>query len=105
MVAADGVVLGSWSICSRRSVDFAPTVTANTPANGATGVSVGSSVTASFSRAMNGGSITSSSFTLTPAGGSPVAATVSYAGTTATLSPSSSLVNNTVYTAKLDTSV
>src|SRR5438067_10151811 len=54
---------------------------------------------------MNGASITSSSFTLTPQGGSPVAATVSYARTTATLLRSASLASNTVYTAKLDTTV
>src|SRR5438128_9463403 len=55
---------------------------------------------------MDATTITSSSFTLTGPGGA-VAATVSYnAGTTtATLTPSAALANNTLYTAALDTTV
>src|SRR2546427_363968 len=54
---------------------------------------------------MDASTITSTSFTLTPNGGSPVAATVSYSGSVATLTPSSALATNTTYTAKLDTTV
>jgi hypothetical protein len=84
-----------------------PTVTSRSPAVGATGVSTGTTVTATFSRAMDPATITSSSFTLTPSGGSPVAATVSYTGatTTATLTPSAALANSTTYTANLTTAV
>src|SRR5207253_1673647 len=83
----------------------APTVTANSPANGATGVATSVAPTATFSRAMDASSITSSSFTLTPAGGSPVAASIAYSGGVATLTPTVALANNTTYTAKLDTTV
>jgi hypothetical protein len=64
-------------------------------------------VTATFSGGMTASSITSSSFTLTPNGGSPVAATVTYDATTlkATLTPSATLAANTTYTGKLDTTV
>src|SRR5205085_1424594 len=92
----------SWTFTT---VNAAPTVTGNTPANNATGIAVTVAPTATFSRAMNATTITSSSFTLTPSGGSPVAATVSYSGSTATLTPSAPLANNTLYTAKLDTTV
>src|SRR5205814_348570 len=82
-----------------------PTVTANTPANNATGVALNVAPTATFSRAMDASTITGSSFTLTPSGGSPVTATVSYSGTTATLTPTATLANNTTYTATLSTAV
>jgi hypothetical protein len=48
------------------------------PKGGATGVSAGTTVTATFSRAMNASTITSSNFTLTPSGGAPLAAAVTY---------------------------
>src|ERR671935_193228 len=56
---------------------------------------------------MDATTITGSSFTLTPSGGSPVAASVSYDGTsnTATLTPSAALASGTTYTAKLDTTI
>jgi hypothetical protein len=51
--------------------------------------------------------ITSSSYTLTPQAGTPVTATVAYdsATTTATLTPSAPLASDTLYTAKLDTTI
>jgi hypothetical protein len=83
----------------------APTVTANTPAGGASGVSILTKPTATFSKAMDAATITSTSFTLTPSGGSPVAATVSYSGSVATLTPNAQLATSTTYTAKLDTTI
>src|SRR5204862_328581 len=71
---------------------------------GATGVAVNVAPTATFSRAMDATTITSSSFTLTGPSGA-VAATVGYAGTTATLTPNAALANNTTYTASLSTTV
>ena len=73
----------------------APTVTGRTPAVGATGVSVNSTVTATFSEA-----VSSTVMSVTPQGGSPVAGAVSYdAGTrTATFTPSAALAVSTVYT-------
>src|SRR5205823_3644169 len=92
----------SWTFTT---VNAAPTVTGNTPANNATGVATTVAPTATFSRSMNPATITQFSFTLAPAGGSPVAASVVYVGSTATLTPTAPLANNTVYTAKLDTTV
>ena len=85
----------------------APSVTQVTPVDGATGVGVGSSVSATFSRAMSAATITGASFTLTPQGGSPVAATVSYdaASRTATLRPTAPLQIGTTYTARLAASI
>ena len=79
----------------------APTVTSKSPAANATSVATGTSVTATFSEAVTG--VSGSTFTLTPAGGADVAATVSYNSSTntATLVPSVALNPNTTYTASL----
>jgi Bacterial Ig-like domain len=79
----------------------APTVTATSPADGATGVAVGSNVTATFSEAMDAGTVPGA-FTLT-AGGSTVSAAVTYdaAAKRATLDPAADLVPGTTYTAKV----
>src|ERR1039457_7553347 len=51
-----------------------------TPATGSTGVAVTTPVTAIFNEVMNGTTINSSTFTLTPAGGPAVTGNVSYSG-------------------------
>ena len=85
----------------------APTVTSVTPANLTNGVAITSTAMATFSEAMNPATITGSTFTLVPQGGSAVAATVSYdiSSMTATLTPSSPLSYNTIYTATITTGV
>jgi len=85
----------------------APTVTAVTPGNGSTGIVANTTVTATFSEAMNAPTITASTFMLTPQGGAPVSATVSYNATTftATLTPNAPLTANTTYTAAVTTGV
>ena len=79
------------------------TVTSKTPGDAATEVSVLASPTVTFSRAMDATSLTNSSLTLTPAGGSPVSATVSCDSPcrTATLAPSAQLAIVTTYTVQL----
>ncbi|HYQ91373.1 MAG TPA: Ig-like domain-containing protein, partial [Candidatus Competibacteraceae bacterium] len=81
----------------------APTVTATSPTNGATGVSLGAKVTATFSEAMDATTITASAFELRgPAPNNTlVPATVSYNASTrtATLTPSANLAGSTTYTA------
>jgi hypothetical protein len=79
-----------------------PIVTATSPANGATGVGVTSSVTASFSEALNAGTLSGTTFRLIGPAGS-VAANVSYdaASKVATLAPSASLSPGVSYTAML----
>jgi hypothetical protein len=81
----------------------APTVTATSP-DGATAVSVGSSITADFSEALNPATVTTASFTLDQAG-TPVSGTVGYSGTTATFTPDAALAYSTLYTATLTTAV
>jgi hypothetical protein len=77
-----------------------PSVTSVTPASGASGVVTGTTVTATFSKAMDATTINTSTFTLRGPTTS-VTATVSYNATTqtATLTPSAALANGTTYTA------
>src|SRR2546425_156157 len=79
-----------------------------TPAPGATGVPFNTTVTATFSKAMNAASITTSPFRLRAAGSTadvPATVTVNAAGTLATLTPSSPLAAGTVYTATVAAAV
>ena len=78
-----------------------PSVTAVTPVNGASGVSVISKVTATFDEAMQAATITDSTFELRDAGNNLVSATVSYSAATrtATLDPSAALAYSTTYQA------
>ena len=93
----------SWSFTTQGP----PTVVATTPADGTGFVSPGTNVTASFSRPMDPSTISSASFTLTDASGSPVAASVSYSASTnvATLTPNTPLPGVGTLTARLDTTV
>ncbi len=102
--AADGAALAapvSWSFTTLP----APTVTANTPADGATGVPLAVSPTATFSRAMTVGSLTAASATVTPQGGSAVPATVTYDATNrrVTIDPTADLAAGTDYTVRIST--
>ncbi|MFN6572064.1 DUF4082 domain-containing protein [Dendronalium sp. ChiSLP03b] len=80
-----------------------PTVSATTPGSGATGVSVGSSVTATFSEAIDSATVNTNTFQLRGANNVLVAATVTYNtnSRTATLTPSSPLTASTAYTATI----
>jgi MYXO-CTERM domain-containing protein len=82
----------------------APTVSSTIPDNNATGVAVGSVVTATFSEPIDAATVTTTSFLL-QAGVDNVTGTVSLnpAGTIATFTPSAPLQDNTVYTATLAT--
>ena len=83
-----------------------PTITGRTPAPDATGVPIGTDVTVMFDEPMDPSTITDSTFTLRAQGaGADVPATVSYAGTTATLDPSADLDTNTPYTVTVAASV
>jgi hypothetical protein len=93
----------SWSFTTVAGDITPPTVSSVTPLNGATGVSITTTVTASFNEAMNASTINSSTVELRNAYNILIAAVVSYdAGTRrVTLTPSAVLVNATVYTAKI----
>jgi len=77
-----------------------PTVTATSPANGATGVSVTANETATFSEAMNASTITTTTVFIVKSGTTtPLAAVVTYDSTNrrVTLNPNASLLNATTY--------
>jgi hypothetical protein len=78
-----------------------PTVTAKTPPNGASGINVGGSVTATFSEYMNAGSVNAANFQLTdPSNVSiPVTVTFDTATNVVTLTPQTALQYGTTYTA------
>ena len=105
--SADDPELAAVEVIPKSVAAPPPTVVDTLPLAGATGVSRLAHPSATFSRAMTAATITSSSFTLTPAGGAAVPATVSYDATNqqATLVPASSLAFSTTYTARLTTAV
>jgi hypothetical protein len=80
----------------------APIVTSTDPSNLATNVAANKAITAVFNQAMDATTITATSFTL-KIGSTPVAGVVSYAGTTATFTPSANLLSGNTYTATLTT--
>jgi hypothetical protein len=82
----------------------APTVASVSPADRATGIALNTTVTATFSEAINPSTLTTSTFTLTRQGSSSaVTAQVSYDSTNrkATLDPDSDLEANALYTATI----
>ncbi len=90
-----------WSFTTGSSTNTTPpTVTSTTPANGAQGVVIGTTIAAVFSEPMGPLTITTATFTLQQ-GATPVAGTVTYSGTTATFTPLSSLAPATAYTATI----
>jgi len=79
-----------------------PTVSSTSPTDGETDVAIGTTVSVTFSEAMDSATITTSSFTL-----DSVAGSISYdSGTyTATFTPSANLDESTTYTATLSTAI
>jgi hypothetical protein len=98
-----GKALGSsfvWSFTTGPPPDTtAPTVTSTSPANAATGVSLKTRITATFSEAMAPRAITTAQFGLKQQGSTRVSGTVTYAGLTATFAPLRRLAPCTTYTA------
>jgi hypothetical protein len=90
----------SWNFTTVAADVTAPTITALTPASGATGVSRTTSVTVTFSEAMDAATISTNSIELRNSGGTLIASTVTYNATTfvATLTPSVMLGSLTAYT-------
>jgi Ice-binding-like/Bacterial Ig-like domain len=81
----------------------APTVISTVPASGAMAVAINTLVSATFSEPMNPATISGTTFTLTGPGVTPVAGTVTYAGSTATFTPTAALAANTLFTATIMT--
>lgn len=78
-----------------------PSVVSTIPANGATNVVINTTISATFSMAMDPATISTSTFTVTGPGGARVAGTVSYTGTVATFTPSTVLQYSALYTATI----
>lgn len=89
----------SWTFTTTAT---APTVTATTPAGGASNVNAANAITATFSEPMNPSTLNSSTFTVT-SGSSAVAGTVTYnsGSNMATFTPSTTLAYGTTYTATI----
>jgi hypothetical protein len=81
-----------------------PTITSADPVNTATSVALNKQITATFSKTMDGSTITASTFTLIH-GTTSISGIVSYSGTTATFAPASNLAPSTLYTATITTGV
>ena len=81
-----------------------PTVTSTVPSDGAVNVPINNALSATFSEAINPLTITAATFTLKQ-GATAVAGTVTYAGVTATFTPTSALAPNLPFTATITTGV
>ena len=79
-----------------------PAVMSTIPANGAVGVALNSTISATFNESMSPATINATTFTVAGPGGA-VAGTVMYSGGTATFVPNSSLAADTAYTATITT--
>jgi len=98
-LAADYV----WTFTTGNTIDTIPPIVISTdPANATNGVVLTKKITATFSKTMNGLSITSTTFTLKH-GTTAVTGAVTYAGATATFSPTVNLDSNTIYTGTITT--
>jgi len=96
----------SWSFTTGSTPDTtSPTVISTSPANGATNISVTSTITAIFSETMDTSTIDITTFTLKDSSGNLIGGTVTYSGTTATFTPSTSLNYSATYTAAITTGV
>jgi methionine-rich copper-binding protein CopC len=86
------------------TVDVAPTVTSTNPANLQTNVPINDTVAATFSEAMDPTTITTTTFTVTGPGNTPVTGTVTYdaPSDTATFTPSANLAPSTTFTAAIN---
>src|SRR5580693_6805740 len=82
-----------------------PTVSSVSPPSGAAGACPNTTVTATFSKAMNPATVNGKTFTLTGPGTTPVTGQVTYdaASNTATFTPASTLALDTLYTATITT--
>ena len=92
-----------WTFATGANPCAPPSVIAVFPLNGATGICPNTIVTATFNRAMNPSTINTTTFTLTGPGATAVTGVVTYAGSTATFTPSSALALSTLYTATITT--
>ncbi len=80
-----------------------PLVVSTNPINLATGVPLNQVITATFNVPINPATVTLTSFTIS--GSAAIAGTITYAGLTASFTPTSPLLPNTTYTGRITTAV
>ncbi len=95
----------SWTFTTGVAPDTTPPTAATAPANGEMDVAVSTSITATFSEAMDPTAIDTSSFTVKDGRNNPVDGTVTYSGTTATFRPAVALAHATAYVATISRTV
>ena len=96
----------SWTFTTGLAPDTTPpTVTAQGPVAGATGVALNSKVTATFSKPIDPTTITAASFTLKQGTTAVAGAVALGAGNVAMFTPAAALAGSTVYTATITTAV
>ena len=81
-----------------------PQVISTSPTDTASGVSLNRTIDAAFNEAMNSSSINTATFTIKQ-GTTPIAGVITYAGTTATFSPTNNFLPNTKYTGTITSGV
>jgi glucose/arabinose dehydrogenase len=87
----------TWSFTTASADNTAPTVITVSPLDGATGVNINTTITASFSEAINGTTVTSSTVQLKDAGNNVIPAGMNIVSNQVILTPSAPLANSTVY--------
>jgi hypothetical protein len=94
-----------WTFTTGATADTtAPTVTSTNPVSGVAGVALNQKIAATFSKVMDAATITTTTFTLIKQGTTTnIAGAVSYAGTTATFTPTANLAASTNYIATITT--
>jgi len=92
-----------WTFATSANPCSPPTVISVFPGGGTTGICPNTVVTATFNRAMNPATINATTFTLVGPGNVAVTGVVTYAGTTASFTPSAALALSTLYTATITT--
>jgi ice-binding like protein/Big-like domain-containing protein len=97
------LLVGALAGCGQQLVEFGgnPTVSSTDPLNAAVNVGASRTVNATFSEAMDPATLTAATFTLQQ-GTTAIAGAVTYAGLTATFTPSADLSSN-VFTATVST--
>ena len=104
------VLLASLLGCGQQMVEFGgtpsvpPTVISTIPSSAATGVFINSTVSATFSAAMDGTTLTPTTFTVSQ-GATAVAGTVATVGSTATFTPAANLAASTTFNATIKAGV
>ncbi|MBI5904750.1 MAG: Ig-like domain-containing protein [Deltaproteobacteria bacterium] len=94
----------AWTFTTGAAPDTTPPfVTATNPPNSQADVALNTTISATFSEAMDAASLTTATFTVADRAGNPVAGAVTVTGATATFAPSAMLANGTTYTATVTT--